>query len=519
MEDGSTPPPLTKISHGSVGVALVTEREAELLLQNQETMSDGELAAVVVGAKFQSTGNFHVTQVEVPCRNAQDARILVRAQMVNFGAKRLSLAGEASRIKVDELEAVVLACELVQKEIPQWDEVAEAPLKFLKSQIPSLEEALFATWGRRCFAAGKQVTDARVAETMFLMLRIKKQYKEAILRSMHEGVYFSPRTDDGTPDNTYKVIWFQDKSLAEVLVKANTEPTAMGLVRNRTGFGIRVRAAEFTKLKQKWVPAWKPLANTPYDLRIQKHFDLQNMPLCCSKAEVQKFINDIKWQALVIKQLHPRTWLVGAENQPDNLVHLASHGTVLITERTDKGKGKASGKGKSRATSKGANPWIVASSSVFMPDQHFTKPAPGTQIAMQVDNDAAASELEDRIQKKLDQFHKEQQSSYATLREDLDEFKKEVANTNQKQDKINNDLTAGINNLASTIASQLVQHTASITSALDGHRAEITKDISTSQASLKDELMVEVRQQIGTMRKRTPSPSKEKETDGKKSKQ
>ena len=99
------------------------------------------------------------------------------------------------------------------------------------------------------------------------------------------------------------------------------------------------------------------------------------------------------------------------------------------------------------------------------------------------------------------------------------DIKKEVANTNQKQDKINNDLTAGINNLASTIASQLVQHTASITSALDGHRAEITKDISTSQASLKDELMVEVRQQIGTMRKRTPSPSKEKETDGKKSKQ
>ncbi|CAE7413448.1 unnamed protein product [Symbiodinium sp. CCMP2592] len=458
MEDGSTPQALTKISHGSVGIALVTEREAELLLQNQETMSSGELAAIVVGSSFLNAGSFDMQQVEVPCRNAQDARILVRAQMINFGAKKVTLAGESSRIKVDELEAVVLACEMVQKEIPEWDEVADAPLKFLKSRIPTLEEALFATWGRRCFAAGKPTTDARAAQTMFVMLRIKKQYKEAILKSVCEGIYFSPRSEDGAPDHTYKVVWFQDKPLAEVLVKANTEPTAMGLVRNKTGFGIRVKASEFTKLKQKWVPAWKPLANTPYDLKIQKHFDLQNMPLCCSKAEVQKFINDIKWEALVIKQLHPRTWLVGAEQQPENL------------------------------------------------------------FAMQVDSDSTASDLEDRIQKKLDQLHKEQQSSYAMLKEDLDGFKKEVVATNQKQEKINNELATGISSITATITAQLMQHTASITSALDGHRADIAKDLTTSQASLKDELMVEVRSQIGTMRKRIPSPTKEKEADGKKPK-
>ena len=120
----------------------------------------------------------------------------------------------------------------------------------------------------------------------------------------------------------------------DLVIKANSEPTAVGLVRSKGGLGIRVKTEDYIKAKQRWQPLWKPLPDTPYDLQISRYFDLQNMPVCCSKAEVQKFINDIGWQALVIKQVQPKAWLVGAEQAPANLVHLASHGTVLISEKT-----------------------------------------------------------------------------------------------------------------------------------------------------------------------------------------
>ena len=428
MPDGSIPAILDKISHGSVGVALISEREAELLVQNQEPMSHGGLAAIVVGSDLTTTGNFEMQQVEAPCRNHNNARILVRAQMINLGTQKIRLAGENSRVTVQELDAAVLACEMVHAEIPEWEEVADSPLKFLKKRIPTLEEAIFASWSKRCFVGSKPTMDAKSAETVFIMLRIKKQFKEAVLKFVSEGIYFSPRTEENHPDTAYKIVWFPETSRRDILVKANTEPSAMGLVRNRTGYGIRVKSAEFSKLKQKWIPSWKPLADTPYDLKIQQHYDLQNMPVCCSKAEVQKFLNDIGWQALAIKQTQPRAWLVGAEQPPASLIHLASHGTVLITERTNKGKGKSAGKGKARQMPKEATPWLVATSSLATSSTRTPVMQPP---AMQVDADAANADIDDRIQKKFEQFQREQQSSYTTLKEDLDGFKKEMLASNK----------------------------------------------------------------------------------------
>ena len=499
---------LDKLAHGSVGVALITEREAELLLQNQEVMSEGALAAVVVGANLPAAGRFEVQQLEVPCRNQQDVRILVRAQMINLGNQKVKLAGENSIVTVQELDAAVLACEMVQKEISEWDEVAENPLKYLRRKIPSLDEAIFASWSRRCFIGAKPTPDARAAETVFIMLRIKKQFKEAVLKYVAQGIYFSPRTEDNHPDNSYKVVWFPDTPREDILVKANTEPSAMGLVRNRTGYGIRVKSAEFSKLKQKWIPSWKPLADTPYDLKIQKHFDLQNMPVCCSKAEVQKFINDIGWQALVIKQVQPKAWLVGAEQAPANLVHLASHGTVLISEKTYKGKGKSGGKGKTRMQSREATPWLVATPSMMGQPRALSTMPP----AMQVDGENGPSELEDRLQKKIEQIQREQQSSYATLKEDFEGFKKEMAASSKRQEATNLELRSSVQTLADGFTAQLAQQTSAITAALTAQRSDITKDVTMVQKSFKEELMGEVRAQIGTMRKRTPSPSKGSDT-------
>ena len=506
-EDGAHPSALAKVTHGATGVALVTEREAELLLQNQDHMSQDELAALVLGDHVIPSGKFPVRQVEVPCRNEDDKRVLIKAQMINLGVKQMTLVGDEAKIKVEELDGIILTAEVIHKEVAQWEEVVEGPLKYLKKKVPTLDEAVFATWGKKFFSEGKPTQDLKNADSCFVFFRIKREFRDVILKTMSPGIYFAPRSADNAVDSVFKVVWFAGRPVSELAVLANTESQAFGLVRNRSGYGIRVKTEDFVRLKQRWQPAWKPMENTPYHLAITKHYDVQNLPLSCSKVEVQRFLHQINWTSVAIRQTQPRTWLVGADQAPPNFVHLADHGTVLISERSPKGAIKGKGKGGGKGTGK-MMPWLVAGSPTTFTTTKSPPPMSNAS-SMQVDHDGGqAAEMEDRLQKKIEQFHAEQKSAHAILKEDLKAFKESVQAQNAKQDAINDKLQTGLNDITLTIANQLGQHMTTITQALQANRQDINKDFVTAQTSLKEELMGEVKDQMSQLRKRTPSPKR-----------
>ena len=500
LQDGSSPAMLDKLTHGARGIALISEKEAELLMKQQEHMSDQELAAVIFASNLQG-GRFQVRDIQVPCRDADDHRVLVRAQMVNLGAKMVTIMGEDSKITIDEVDGTVLSCEIIRKEMQEWDEATEGVVKLLKRKFNSLEAALFSTWGRKFFAKGKPVPDHRQAESCYVMLRIKREYRDAILRTVVPGIYMAPRNEGGAPDHLFKVVWCTDQNLQEVTILAYAEPKSYGLVRNKTGLGIRVKAEDFMKLKQKWQPGWKPQDGTPYGINIKCHYDIQNLPVSCSKTEVQKFLNTIKWNALAIRQVRPRTWLVGSDSEPPATVHIADHGTILITERL----AKANGKGKKAARSYVPTlPWIVAGQTRGRTGSQLPRQPPTMTMDQNVLN-----EVEEKLQKKMDQFQKEQASANAILKEDILNLKEVVRARQEQQDKVNQGLQQGIQNLNDTLSNQFNQHMAQITAVIQGQKNEFTAELKSSQGSLREELMGDLRQQMATMRKRTPSPSTE----------
>ena len=510
MEDGTPPPSLDKITHGAKGIAIINEREAELLTQSQEFMSDHELAALVVGSRIQNPGRFTIKEVETPCRSKDNDRILVKAQLLNLGAKQISLQDEGSVLTVDEIDAIAVSCEAIHDEMEDWDVFYEGPVKYLKKHAQCLEQGLIGTWARKFFLKNKPTTDGKTAQSCYFLMRIKREMIESLLKMVIPGIYFSPKSDTGALDPDYKVIWFNDLPLPELALKANMEQQAYGIVRNKGGHGIRVKSCDFTKLKQKWQPTWKPMENTPYNLQVKMYYELQNMPLCCTKAEVQKFINQINWEALAMKQTKPRTWLVGTASKPDKLVHLAAHGTVLIAEKTNKGAGKGKSEGKG-APAKG-RPWWVAGASTTPLDMLNKQGHQGqNQMAMDMDT----TDLEDRIQKKMDQMHQESMATTKLLRQDFMNFQKDVITKQKEQQGINERVQSSLQSLTTSLSQELTQ---CITTAMASQRAELANDMKTSQISLKEELMGEMRTQMGAMRKRTPSP-KTKEDEVKKAKQ
>ncbi|CAE6945510.1 unnamed protein product [Symbiodinium sp. CCMP2592] len=466
-------------------------------LDKLEPMSDSELAALVIGGKLTSSSRFQIKNIETPCKNKDGVRILVRAQLVNFGTKSITLADEASVVTVDEIDASVLSCELVHEEMEAWEDAVDGVVRYLKANVTGLERGLIGTWGRRFFYKSKPTMDAKNAQTCFLMVRVKREFVEQILKQVVQGVYFSPRRDDGALDTTYKVIWFPETSFEELLVRASSEACCYGLVRNKSGYGLRVQSTEFTKLRQKWPPSWAPIEDTPYNIKVQLYFDVQNLPLNCTKTEVQKFVNRLGWKALVLRQTKPQTWTVGAETAPEKLVHLTSHGTVLISEKTAKGKGKGKVAGKGR-DGKGSMPWWVAGSSVtpgaLLGPQH---PGPPQHNVVA---DQEATEIEDRLQKKLDMFHQEQMASQKILRQDFMQFKQTVEAKQADQDRINSEVSQGILGLKSSLSMELGQHVQNITDAIKSQRSEIMSNLTNSQISLKEELMGEMRTQMGPSR-------------------
>ena len=184
-------------------------------------------------------------------------------------------------------------------------------------------------------------------------------------------------------------------------ILANSEQ-AFGLVRNKTGAGILVKAEDYMRLKQRWQPTWKRQDGTPYGLNVKTYYDVQNPPISCSKNEVQKFLNTVKWPALAIRQIKPRVWLVGAETPPQATIHIAEHGTILITER----HAKAQGQGKQATRTIKDLPWLLAG---------YSGPAPSGKAHAPMELDSTqASDLEDKLQKKIDQFQREQLSAQAS---------------------------------------------------------------------------------------------------------
>ena len=138
-----------------------------------------------------------------------------------------------------------------------------------------------------------------------------------------------------------------------------------------------------------------------------------------------------------------------------------------------------------------------------------------TQVQPQMTMDTDTTDLEDRIQRKMDQMHQESLASTKLLRQDFLNFQKDVITKQREQEIVNNQLAGNIQTLTANLSQELSQ---CITSAMATQRAEIASDIKVSQISLKEELMGEMRTQIGAMRKRTPSPST-KDDEAKKHKQ
>ena len=426
-----TPPAILQtVSHGCSGLAIVDAKEAQVLAKSDSDLSPNELSIIALGQPDLPGALRPHREVQFPCEDAKGTRLLVKSTLIDLGAIHLQVAGEETTYSMNVVDSCCSACEVHRCDFEEWEELCESPIRHLKRVLLLAADDLIHTWGRRFFKGGKAAQSLENAESLFLMLRIRASATEAVLRTTIAGLEVSPRLESGEPDASYKVIWCPERTVADLRVLAPSTPGVLGVVKSRSGCGVRVKYADYVTVRSKLFPGWVPDKGTPYNTALPHRLELHHAHPGASKSDLQALLNVLQWSAIVVQQSRPRQWLVSASTPPPKDTILTEHGCILVVKPGSlAGKGPTKGRGKG---AKGKGPtWLLgshpaASATDPPPGLHMPQPVPATAVDIHGPIKKAALEMEEKMEAHFQSLKEEAAGNHALLQRDLQNMRAEM---------------------------------------------------------------------------------------------
>ena len=211
---------------------------------------------------------------------------------------------------------------------------------------------------------------------------------------------------------------------------APSTPGALGVVKSRTGFGVRVKCADYVSVRSKLYPDWVPQQDTPYNKSLPLKYELHHVHPGAGKGDLQALVNSLPWGALVLRQTRPCQWLVASDCPPPKDSILTQHGCILIQSSTlpvEKSFSKGQGKG-----SKGKGPsWLLGKCQ----DRRYHDPPPGLAVpqpSVPCPPDVhgpikkAALELEQRMEERFAAMRDESAATHSLMKRDIQDLRQEL---------------------------------------------------------------------------------------------
>ena len=502
--DGSPPTILSSVSHGCTGLAVVDVNEACILAKEQSDLSPDELSVIVLGEPDLPEVRRPHRLIEFPCLDSKSCRLLVKGTLIDLGGLPMRVVGEESKLEMKVMNTACIACEVHRAEYEDWQELMQSPVRDLKKVLNLPAADVLHTWSRKFFCQGKPVSSMEAADAFFIMPRVRAECTEPILKCMVAGLYTSPRSEAGTPDSSYKVIWCPELSIPDLRVLASSTQGCVGVVKSKTGCGVRVKCSEYVLVRKKLFPEWTPQESTPYNASLPLKFELHHVHPAAVKEELQSLLNAVPWKALVIRQSRPKQWIVASEAPLPRDTLLTEHGCILVLPcRTVEEKGVSKGRGQGK---KGRNPeWLLGShpSHTERGRPHEVASAVPSALAptdIHGPVKRAVLEVEQKMEERFQSLRDEAAATHAIFRQDLNNMRDEFKDAVVQQQNDTKQLSERVNSVESNLAGQL----STFMSTLNQTLAQQSQDLS---HNLRSELTHELRQHMGNARKRTPPPS------------
>ena len=395
----------------------------------------------------------------------------MKGTIIDLGSAKIKVVGEDKVHQMQVASSSCIAVEIHRDEFEEWHELVQAPVRLLKKAFALSNEDVIHTWGRKAYRQGKLQTALEQADSVFIMLRIRESATDSVLRLTIPGLYASPRLESGAPDHNYKVIWCGGKSISDLRILAQSTQGCLGVVKSRSGAGLRVKCGDFSSVKAKLFPEWTPQQDTPYDMALPLRYELHHVHPAACREDLQRLLNEVQWKALVIRQARPKQWQVVSQSPPPRDTIF---GCILVLP-SQFGSNKGVGKGKAQTSKgKGKGPeWLLGSHT-----PSHAPPSTGDQPKASVGNawssappgdpqgpvKKAMMEVEQKMEERLASMRQEAATTHKLMRQDIQNMRDEFKEQAQQQSRDVKAVAERVDGIEANLSSQLSTFMSSLNS-------------------------------------------------------
>jgi hypothetical protein len=115
-------------------------------------------------------------------------------------------------------------------------------------------------------------------------------------------------------------------------------------------------------------------------------------------------------------------------------------------------------------------------------------------------------QMEQRLQAHFDTMHRESLETHKLLKDDLQEVKADIARRQDMQEQHNTKTEQRFSSIEAELSKSLSSCVQTLQTALADQREAMREDMRSHGAQMRSQLTEEMRSQLNTIRKRTPSP-------------
>ena len=420
------------------GVAVCSLAQGLQLLKTASSISSNPLALVVTETPpEQVMQEYEITPLTFTATYTGTGEpMIIFGAMKNLGDIAVRRVIPASAAKAEVIDTQVIKAIIYRDELEyDWHQFAATPVKVLSQAVPLLQLCRGVQCGQDCgkshspvdetydsimmeiwsrtfgkLEGGKASSDD--AQVFWVYMRVPLGVVDNLLQTNVNGIYFEPRSETKGNDESYRVIWLPSRTHEEALCACKTSLHALGLVRLKRKYGVRVKAGH----EEAAFKALRPDA-TFVDTQVQRTFQLFPLPHGLQKGGLQKLLAGLKWTA---KPLQPgkstsaaMSWHVGSSTGPPVEAFTAFDQEVIVTELTREAKPKPpprflasmrtekhmrSEAASSSAPQSSGDPWLVAD-----PWKDWKGSTPSTKVAGKQHLQEVTGKIKDELAASLDQ--------------------------------------------------------------------------------------------------------------------
>ena len=255
----------------------------------------------------------------------------IRSVLFQVGDVEVKYKAAKADITVEDYVATkVVMIHVFREESDSWVELQRGLAFFLKKIGFSESRTIQQVWGLGYYSGTKR-TGPDQAKYAHGFVRILEGFVVPLLRlSGTEGMYATPRTAARTVDPAYKVIAFPGFSRADAKRQLDLLDDPLGLVRTSKGFGVRVRATQYTLTKKALFPDLEESEDS--EDGGPRRFRLLAVPVEYEKSTVKALLKQVGWGAKVLRGQGIGTWLVSASDAPPVRSIDVKGATIVILE-------------------------------------------------------------------------------------------------------------------------------------------------------------------------------------------